>query len=361
MANDTNNTGAEAPAAPAPPTQRPGRRMLAGAALAVVLLAALAGYFWHQHRAADPNAELALSGNVDVHQVELAFRVTGRVARLEAQEGDRVATGAVLAQLDRVPFETDVAAAQADVQQAQAQLEKLQHGYRSEEIAQARAIVAQRAADLSNARVTLKRQQELVAAGLVTHQQIDDAQARVDQSEAQLAGARDQLAMEQRGSRAEDIDSAKAMLAAAQARLAKTQTALADATLLAPSAGIISVRAREAGAMVQAGQTVYTLTLNDPVWIRAYVPQPRLGRIKPGMTVSVSIDSMPGKQYQGTVGFISPDAEFTPKSVQTDQVRDDLVYRIRVIAQDPDNVFRQGMPVTVHVAAVAPQTLARSR
>ena len=358
MANDANNTDA---ATTAPAAQRPGRRLLAGAALAVLLLGALAGYFWHQHRAADPNAELSLSGNVDVHQVELAFRVTGRIARLEAQEGDRVASGAVLAQLDRVPFETDVAAAQADAAQAQAQLEKLQHGYRSEEIAQARAMVAQRAADLANARVTLKRQQELVAAGLVTHQQIDDAQARVAQSEAQLAGARDQLTLEQRGSRPEDIDSARAMLAAAQARLAKTQTALADATLLAPSAGIISVRAREAGAMVQAGQTVYTLTLNDPVWIRAYVPQPRLGRIKPGMTVSVNIDSMPGKQYQGTVGFISPDAEFTPKSVQTDQVRDDLVYRIRVIAQDPDNVFRQGMPVTVHVAALEPQTPARSR
>ena len=123
-------------------------------------------------------------------------------------------------------------------------------------------------------------------------------------------------------------------------------------TLLAPSNGIISVRARELGAIVQAGQTVYTLTLNDPVWIRAYVPQPRLGRIKPGMPVKVTIDSMPGKQYEGTVGFISPEAEFTPKTVQTEQVRDDLVYRIRVIANDPDNVFRQGMPVTVLIAAL---------
>jgi HlyD family secretion protein len=111
---------------------------------------------------------------------------------------------------------------------------------------------------------------------------------------------------------------------------------------------------------VQAGQTIYTLTLNDPVWIRAYVPQPRLGRIKPGMTVGVSIDSMPGKRYEGTVGFISPDAEFTPKTVQTDQVRDDLVYRIRVIATDPDNVFRQGMPVTVQIPAARPEALARS-
>jgi HlyD family secretion protein len=111
------------------------------------------------------------------------------------------------------------------------------------------------------------------------------------------------------------------------------------------------VRAREVGAIVQAGQTVYTLLLNDPVWIRAYVPQPRLGRIKPGMNVKIEIDSMPGKQYDGVVGFISPEAEFTPKNVQTEQVRDDLVYRVRIIAKDPDNVLRQGMPVIVRIAA----------
>jgi HlyD family secretion protein len=337
------------------------RRLAGGAAVGVLVVAAAGWYLWRQHAADDPNAALTLSGNVDVHQVELAFRVTGRIANMKVQEGDKVADGDTLATLDRVPFETDVAMARADVDQAQAQLTKTQRGYRVEEIAQARDAVAQREADLTNAQITLQRQKPLLAAGLVTHQQIDDAEARMRQSAAQLAGARDQLALERHGSRIEDIEAQKAQLAAAQARLTKTQTALADTTLLAPSAGIISVRAREAGAIVQAGQTVYTLTLNDPVWIRAYVPQPRLGRIKPGMTVKVTIDSMPGKQYEASVGFISPDAEFTPKTVQTEQVRDDLVYRVRVIASDPDNVFRQGMPVTVLVPAVSPAAVARNR
>lgn len=336
------------------------RTAMLAAALGLVL-AALGGYLYRQRAAQDPNAALTLSGNVDVHQVELAFRVTGRIADMKVQEGDRVTAGETLAQLDRVPFATDVAAAKADVEQAQAQLDKLRRGFRREEIAEARAAVAQRAADLANARVTLKRQQELVAAGLVTHQQIDDAEARVEQSEAQLAAAREQLNLEVRGSRIEDIAAQKALLDSAEARLAKAQTALADTTLLAPSNGIVSVRAREAGAIVQAGQTVYTVALNDPVWIRAYVPQPRLGRIKPGMAVAVTTDSMPGRRYEATVGFISPDAEFTPKTVQTEQVRDDLVYRIRVIATDPDNVFRQGMPVTVLVPATRPQALARTR
>lgn len=334
-----------------PVSRRPSRRMLLGALAVFALLAALGTYLWRQHGANDPNGAFFLSGNVDVHQVELAFRVSGRISAVKVQEGDKVSAGQVLAQLDPAPFQADVDSAKADVAQAQAQLDKTRRGFRVEEVAQARANVAQRAADLENARVTLQRQEQLVAAGLVTHQQIDDAQARVHMSDAALAAARGQLTLELHGSRIEDIEAQEAMLASARARLEKTQTALADATLLAPSNGIISVRARELGAIVQAGQTVYTLTLNDPVWIRAYVAQPRLGRIKPGMPVKLTIDSMPGRQYDGTVGFISPQAEFTPKTVQTEQVRDDLVYRVRVIASDPDNVFRQGMPVTVVIAA----------
>jgi len=331
------------------------RRLVGGAAAALAVLVALGAWqWWRAHRAEDPYAALSLSGNVDVHQVELAFRVTGRIADLKAQEGDRVSAGQTLGTLDPVPFQTDVDSARADLQQAQAQLDRTRHGFRVEEIAQARATVAQRSADLENARVTLARLQALLPSGLATHQQIDDAESRMHMSSAQLAAARDQLTLELHGSRIEDIEAQEAMLAAARARLEKAQTALADATLAAPSSGIISVRAREKGAIVQAGQTVYTLTLNDPVWIRAYVSQPRLGRIKPGMAVKITIDSMPGRQYAGTVGFIAPDAEFTPKTVQTEQVRDDLVYRLRVIAEDPDNVFRQGMPVTVLVPAAAP-------
>jgi HlyD family secretion protein len=241
---------------------------------------------------------------------------------------------------------------------AQAQFDKATRGFRSEEIAQAAATVHQREADLTNARVTAERIEGLYPQGAITRQQKDDAEARVRESEAQLAGAREQLRLVTRGSRVEDIQVQEANLASAKARLDKARTALADATLVAPSAGIVAVRAREVGAIVQAGQTIYTVALTDPAWIRAYVPQPRLGRIKPGMTVNIEIDSVPGKQYQGTVGFISPEAEFTPKSVQTEQVRDDLVYRLRIIAKDSDNVFRQGMPVTVRVPESQPAVMA---
>lgn len=324
----------------------------------VVLAAAAGGYYWKQRGDNDPNAAFTMWGNVDVHQVELAFRVSGRVATLDVDEGDRVTPGTELAQLDRVPFETDVAAATAQVAMAQAQFDKATRGYRTEEIAQAAAAVRQREADLANAKVTDERLRGLFPQGAVTRQDMDNADARVRESDAQLASAREQLALVTRGSRIEDIQTQEANLAAAKANLTRARTALEDATLIAPSSGVVSVRAREVGAIVQAGQTIYTVALNDPVWIRAYVPQPRLGRIKPGMPVKVEIDSVPGRLFDGTVGFISPEAEFTPKSVQTEQVRDDLVYRLRIVAKDPDNVFRQGMPVTVRVPAASSQVMA---
>ena len=328
--------------------------------IAVVVVAAVAGgvYYWKQRAANDPQAAFTMWGNVDVHQVELAFRVSGRIARLDVDEGSRVAPSNELAQLDRVPFETEVAAATAQVAMAQAQFDKATRGYRTEEIAQAAAAVRQREADLANAKVTDERLKGLFPQGAVTRQDMDNADARVRESDAQLASAREQLALVTRGSRIEDIQTQEANLAAAKANLTKAHTALEDATLLAPSSGVVSVRAREVGAIVQAGQTIYTVALGDPVWIRAYVPQPRLGRIKPGMAVKIEVDSVPGKQFDGTVGFISPEAEFTPKSVQTEQVRDDLVYRLRIVAKDPENVFRQGMPVTVRVPEASAQVMA---
>ncbi|HEV7715540.1 MAG TPA: HlyD family efflux transporter periplasmic adaptor subunit [Steroidobacteraceae bacterium] len=337
------------------------RRRILIVIVVVGLIAAGAWSFWRSRAASDPLAAFTLWGNVDVHQVELGFRVNGRISQLDVDEGDRVEVGASLARLDRVPFQTDVAAATADVAMAQAQFDKATRGYRVEEIAQAQATVRQREADLANANVTLKRLDGLFPQGAVTHQQMDDAQARVRESEAQLAVARQQFAMVTKGSRIEDIEAQQANLASAQARLARANTALEDATLASPSRGVVSVRAREVGAIVQAGQTVFTVALDDPVWIRAYVPQPRLGRIKPGMAVKIEIDSSPGRQYDGTVGFISPEAEFTPKSVQTEQVRDDLVYRIRVLAKDAEDVFRQGMPVTVRIPEAQPQVLTGSR
>jgi len=151
------------------------------------------------------------------------------------------------------------------------------------------------------------------------------------------------------GGRVEDIEAARAALSASEATHRLAERRLADADLKAPSDGIILTRVREPGAIVNAGETIYTLSLNSPIWVRTYVSEPDLGRIRPGMTAEVRTDS--GGVYKGQVGFISPVAEFTPKTVETRELRTALVYRLRIIVDNPDGGLRQGMPVTVTLEA----------
>jgi HlyD family secretion protein len=157
------------------------------------------------------------------------------------------------------------------------------------------------------------------------------------------------LALLEAGFRSEDIAQAKAELAKAEAALSSAQIRLEDTVLKAPSDGVVITRAQEPGAILQPGTTVLTISLEKPVWVRAYIPEPELGRITPGMKVDVYTDSRPNQPYAGQIGYISPRAEFTPKSVETAELRTSLVYRLRVVVENPDAGLRQGMPVTVKV------------
>ncbi|MFT3959554.1 MAG: efflux RND transporter periplasmic adaptor subunit, partial [Desulfovibrio sp.] len=237
--------------------------------------------------------------------------------------------------------------AAAELEQQQASLLRLERGYRVEEIAQARAAVSGSAALAENAQINLNRVAAMRVSNAISQKDLDNARAQYSEASAKLRSNQDQLDMLLSGYREEEVLAQKAAVAAAAAALNHAEIQLRDAVLAAPQKGIVLTRAREAGAIVQAGQTVYTLTLTDPHWLRAYVDEPNLGRVKPGMPVKILVDAAPGKSFSGTVGFISPTAEFTPKTVETREVRTALVYRLRVQAQDPENVMRQGMPVTI--------------
>ncbi len=165
--------------------------------------------------------------------------------------------------------------------------------------------------------------------------------------EANVNYAKAALRLAEIGPRREDVDAGRAMLGQQDAMLVQSQRRLADAELVAPSDGIILTRARERGAIVQPGETVFTLTLARPVWVRTYVSERDLGLIHPDLAANVTTDSAPGRPYRGKVGFISPTAEFTPKTVETRELRTNLVYRLRVVIDQPDGGLRQGMPVTV--------------
>jgi len=318
-------------------------------ALVVAAVAAAATWFYGVRVPDSLNGGLILYGNVDIRQVDLGFRAGGRIATMNLEEGDPVIAGAVMALLDKQPFEDDVRLAEAEVASRRATLTKFEAGSRPAEIAQAQALVAERQAGLNNAALVLQRQQSLIEKGHVSRQAYDDALAQKTEAQARLNSAHESLDLVLEGFREEDIAVARANMQMAEARLARAQTNLADTEIVSPSDGILLSRIHEPGAIVATGAPVYTLSLTRSVWVRTYIAEPDLGRIHPGMKAMVATDSAPNRAYQGHIGFISPVAEFTPKNVETADLRTDLVYRLRIIIEDTDQGLRQGMPVTVTV------------
>jgi len=327
---------------------------LSSVAKRVIIVAAVitiigAGWLWMQSGDRDDNA-LRLYGNVDIREVQLAFRQSGRVVRMHFDEGDHVKAGARLASLDAKPFEEALAAADASVDVSQAELDKLRRGLRPQEIAQTQEVLNQALAVAREAERNFDRQSQLLTSGATSQKAADTARAARDQAVASVNAARAAHSQAAEGFRKEDIAAGQARLAATQAARAQAATALADTVLLAPSTGTIIARVREPGSMVVSQSPVYSVSLDAPVYVRAYIGEPDLGRIAPGMRVRVRSDSS-DKLYQGQIGFISPRAEFTPKTVETADLRTDLVYRLRIVVINADAALRQGMPVTIEVDA----------
>ena len=312
----------------------------------ILMLAAAAAYFaYSRMQSGNGNGELVLCGNVDIREVPLAFRVGGRLQAMNLEEGDAVREGDLLALLDDEPLRHGATMAEAEAEQAEARLKLLRHGSRPQEIRRARAVVEEAAAGLENAQHEFNRQQQLVSKQHGSQHLLDLARASRDQWTARLAAAREALALVEEGFRSEEIAAAQAVLTAAAARRDQARLQLRDTRLYAPSPGVIMTRIVEPGAMLGAGAPVYSLSLTDSVYVRAYVDEPNLGLVVPGAGVQVHTDG--GSSYLGQVGFVSPRAEFTPKSVETPALRTDLVYRLRIVVTDADQHLRQGMPVTV--------------
>ena len=326
--------------------------------LGLVAVCGLGWYAWTRHNG-QPSPGLRLYGNVDIRQVELAFRVPGKIAGVSVDEGDRVKAGDVLASLDAKPYQEALAKATAERDAAQAAVDKYHAGYRDEDIAQARAQVAQLEAQLENAQRLARRRRALLHNAAVSVEESESAGYSRDALAAELQKARKALQLQITGYRVEDIAAAEASLRSAAASVDKAGTDLEDARIICPSNGRVLSRVREPGAMAAAGTTVLVVSLDAPVWVRAYVSEPDLGRVFLGMPVAVTTDGNPGRPYAGQVGFISPVAEFTPKNVETEALRTDLVYRLRIIINAPDDGLRQGMPVTVTAAPAATPEAAR--
>lgn len=311
----------------------------------VILLAAIAGgWMWYQ---SGKQETLTLYGNVDIRTVNLSFRVGGRLASLTVDEGDAVQQGQTLGSLDRAPYENALLQAKANLATAQAKLDLARAGYRDEEIAQAEAAVSQAEAAWKYAQNFYARQQGLWKSRVISANDLENARSSRDQAQANLKSANDKLGQLRTGNRPQEIAQAQASVEQAQAQVAQAELDLQDTTLIAPSPGTLLTRAVEPGSMLNAGSTALTLSLTRPVWVRAYVNEVSLNRATPGQQVQIHTDGRPDKPYHGKIGFVSPSAEFTPKTVETPDLRTDLVYRLRIIVTDADDSLRQGMPVTI--------------
>lgn len=263
--------------------------------LGIALLAAIALGIFYKIETKPDNDTLTLYGNVDVRQVDISFRVLGRLVDMPFQEGDLVRKGELIATIEKQPYDDQV-------KQAEAQLALLQ-------------------VSLKNAETNFKRRAELVGTQSVSKEDYENALYAKEEIEA-------------------NIKASEALLGVAKKNLADTE-------VYVPNDGTILTRVREPGAVLNPTEPIYTISLLDPVWIRAFVSERNLGQVFPGMKAQVTTDTPGGKIYEGRVGFISPVAEFTPKTVETTTLRTDLVYRIRVYVDNPDWALRQGMPVTV--------------
>ncbi len=366
LVTDRTNTGQDPPLSeesrmadaaagsprPVPATPQPRQRLPRRPLILLVTLATALGVtaYRFSHTASLAPAELTLLGNIDVRQVNLSFKVGGRIESLFVDEGDSVVAGQTIAALTQSYFEDGLRLAQAQRDQVQANYDRLRNGSRPEEIEEAQAQTATARAALARAEQDYKRSAKLIRENAIATADYDLNRAAYLEAQAALKSAEASQRLVEMGPRAEDIAAGRAQLDAATAQVVIAQRQLTDAELVAPHDGIILTRAREVGAIVNAGETVATLTLASPVWVRTYVGEPDLGNVQPGLAVTITTDTSRGHTYRGKVGFISPTAEFTPKSVETRELRTSLVYRLRIVVADPDGGLRQGMPVTVSVA-----------
>jgi len=321
--------------------------------LAVLGVGVLIGVVIHRrvlaHRHAAATGALRLHGNVELRDAQLAFFGQELVATVLVEEGDRVEPGQILATLRTERLDAEITAAQGAIASQQALVDRLEHGTRPEEIDQARSEVAAAEVRVANSERAVGRLGTTVENGATSVQELDDAQAQLDVARADLAVRQQALALALAGPRQEDRDQAWATLEQRRAELELLRRRRVDSELRAPASGTIRSRVLEPGETASPERPAFTLALDDPKWVRAWVPEPDLGRIALGLRATVHSDSFGGRSYEGWVGFLSPVAEFTPKTVETDELRTLLVYEVHVFVEDPGHELPLGIPVTVDI------------
>lgn len=317
--------------------------------LILVVLAALAGGGWllYSHfkgsDAQDANL-LKLSGHMETTETDMAFKVAGKVAVIHFEEGDQVATGQLVAELEDQDLRQEVDLAEARLAAAQATLSKLLAGNRPQELKDAEAALSQAVADQADKARDLARQEALYKRGAAAQAPLDKARLANTVAVDAVSRARERLSLVKEGFRREDIAAGRADVAQAKASLDLARTKLGYAKIYAPTPGVVLVRQAEPGEVLAVGAPVVTLGDLEGIWLEGYIPETQLAQVRLGQKAYVTTDTYPGKHYPAWVAYISSKAEFTPKTVETQKERITLVYRTKVRAENPDQELKPGMP-----------------
>lgn len=318
--------------------------VVVGVAAAVVA----AAVYLARKPAASGNS-LSISGNIEITDVEVSFRLPGRVTERLASEGEMIGAGQLVARLDASDLGHEAEIRRAELGAAKAFLAELEAGFRPEEIGQAEAALDRARADATRAEAEYARQGDLFAKDVISSREYEAAETNHRMTLAQVEEASQRLVLLQRGPRKEQIEQAQERVKQGEQALALAETRLSYATLTAPLSGLVLADHVEAGEQVAAGTPVVTVGDLSTVWLRGYIDETDLGRVKVRQRVRVTSDTYPGKAYEGRVSFIASEAEFTPKNVQTAKERVKLVYRIKVDMPNPNMELKPGMPADAEI------------
>jgi len=318
------------------------KRILLIFIIAVIIAALLYYYFTGNEK--EGNDFIKVSGNIETTEVNVGFKIPGRIVNLSVQEGDWVEHGKVLAKLDDEDLRHRFELAKATLNSAQAKLSKLLAGSRPEELREAEAVLFQAKSDLENKQAHYERMKPLFGREVIPKETLDNAEAGYKMAKASFQKATENYLLVKEGPRKEDIEDARAQVDQARASLKLAETQLGYTVLYSPLSGVVLVKASEMGEVVNLGTSILTLADLKNVWLKAYIAETDLGKVKWGQEVIVTTDLQPRKEYKGKISFISSQAEFTPKSIQTEKERVTLVYRIKVDIPNPDRELKPGMP-----------------
>ena len=322
------------------------RLIVIGIIVVIMVAVILASYF----RNKKDTRVLSLSGNIEVTEANVGFKLPGRIVELAVDEGDTVKAGQLLARLDSAELASVVTQNKASLQEAITKLSELKAGSRIQEIERAQANVSAQAADLEKAKKDFERADILYKNGAISASQFDAALNAFSARTAQFKSAQETSSLVKEGPRKEDIQAAEYRVQQVKAAVNTSEERLKDTTLYAPISGIVIRKNVELGETLAAGAPALTIGDLESPWVKVYVKEDRLGQIRLGQKTEVKVDSFKNKTYEGTITFISSEAEFTPKNVQTEEERVKLVFGVKVKVKNENGELKPGMPADVRIS-----------